>query len=316
MQTAIIWIAPVLGRVRAGGMDSSSAIALWTSRKERGKPEIAGVHAEVDCIDSRQVNIDYSVCQALRWCSEGLVKCRIIYDIACQYHKKFKQRVQLGRYLGIPEDLLLEWAIGKFHIGGHILDCFPEFSLNFILGAAQIDGEILETLWAALNKISGSTRAMSKAHRSEVLNAHMNDSNWKKLVGIVAALCTKYEKAVEGLEETEDALEELEEHCPLTLLAKWREAERAALTARGKAMQIYQVREDEGASNAINVRPEILLLNPGDNLDSNDARGGRAYAQRGEGERRPIIGECGMVVGGDCNPGRTVSGLRGRETCV
>ena len=132
-------------------MVSSSAIAWSTSRRARGKPAISGGRSEIDSFACRQVNIDYSVCQALRWCSEGLIKCRIIYDIACQYHKKFKQRVRLGRYLKIPEDMLLEWAIGKFHIGGHIKDCFPEFSLNFILGAVRIDGEILETLWAELN---------------------------------------------------------------------------------------------------------------------------------------------------------------------
>jgi Kyakuja-Dileera-Zisupton transposase len=48
----------------------------------------------------------------------------------------------------------------------------------------MIDGEILETLWSILNSISPSMRTASLAHRSEVLDDHMNDSNWKKTVSI------------------------------------------------------------------------------------------------------------------------------------
>jgi hypothetical protein len=69
----------------------------------------------------------------------------------------------------------------------HEQDCFAKFSLNFIHGAGQQDGEILETLWAPLNKIVGSIRAMSKASRQEMLDDHMQDSNWKKStrIGVV-----------------------------------------------------------------------------------------------------------------------------------
>jgi len=48
----------------------------------------------------------------------------------------------------------------------------------------MIDGEIAETLWAVLNSISPSLRTATLAHRSEVLDDHMNDSNWKKIIGI------------------------------------------------------------------------------------------------------------------------------------
>ena len=58
------------------------------------------------------------------------------------------------------------------------------FSPNFIPGAEMIDGEIIKTLWVGLNEISGSTRNMSWHHRQEILDLHMNDSNWKKLVNM------------------------------------------------------------------------------------------------------------------------------------
>ena len=62
--------------------------------------------------------------------------------------------------------------------------CFPKYSLNFVDGIGQVDGEILETLWWPIDKVAGITRAMSKAHRQEVLDDNMYDSNWKKWVGI------------------------------------------------------------------------------------------------------------------------------------
>ena len=51
-------------------------------------------------------------------------------------------------------------------------------------GAGHIDGEIMETLWSGMNKVSGAARSMSKAHRQETLDDYMRDSNWKKTVGI------------------------------------------------------------------------------------------------------------------------------------
>jgi hypothetical protein len=80
--------------------------------------------------------------------------------------------------------LELRTGIGLFHIHGHQDSCLPRYSPSFIPGAKQVDGEIIETLWAPLNNISRSIRGMSLAHRQEVLDAHMNHSNWKKLVRI------------------------------------------------------------------------------------------------------------------------------------
>jgi len=74
--------------------------------------------------------------------------------------------------------------VGKFHLAAHLPRCFARFSLNFVQCTGQLDGEILETLWSEFNKVSASARSMSKAHRVEVYDDHMRDSNWKKLVGM------------------------------------------------------------------------------------------------------------------------------------
>jgi hypothetical protein len=108
----------------------------------------------------------------------------VIYDVCCQWIRNFRVRVESSAYLYMPAATKVIGAVGKFHLGAHIPSCFPLFSLNFIPGAGQQDGEILETLWSSLNKISSSIRAMSKAHRQEVLDDYMRDSNWKKLVKI------------------------------------------------------------------------------------------------------------------------------------
>jgi Kyakuja-Dileera-Zisupton transposase len=126
------------------------------------------------------MNMDYSACQALEQVTL-FKKAVFIYDICCQWSTHFLDRVAASDYLSLREDLEVIPAIGKFHLGAHSKDCFALFSLNFVQGAGQLDGEILETLWSSLDKVAGYTRGMSQAHRQEVLDDFMNDSNWKKL---------------------------------------------------------------------------------------------------------------------------------------
>lgn len=128
--------------------------------------------------------MDYSICHALAYGSEPPSSALIIYDVACQWSLHFHKRIDDSRFLSLDHITDLIPAVGKFHLAAHVPGCFAKFSLNFVHGAGQIDGEILETLWSDFNKISPSARAMSKAHRAEVYDDHMRDSNWKKLVAL------------------------------------------------------------------------------------------------------------------------------------
>jgi hypothetical protein len=130
------------------------------------------------------MNIDYAICQALSYNTTGLPEALIEYDVACQWSIHFAERLQESATIHIPDGLSWISGVGKFHLGTHEQTCFAKFSLNFIQGAGQQDGEILETLWAPLNKISSSIRAMSKPARQETMDDHMRDSNWKKLIRI------------------------------------------------------------------------------------------------------------------------------------
>jgi hypothetical protein len=127
------------------------------------------------------MNMDYSLCQAL-FRLGGMKLVLALYDIMCQYWKNLMKRVKQSPYLHLDKDLVMHKGIGLFHVHGHRDECMSMFAPNYIPGAGRVDGEILETLWAPLNKVASSTRAMTKAHRQEILDDHMNDSNWKKLV--------------------------------------------------------------------------------------------------------------------------------------
>lgn len=129
--------------------------------------------------------MDYSVCNALNFNSTGLPESLISYDIMCQYLVHFEDRVNdTPEYLSLDPNMKILGAIGKFHLADHVDSCFSKWSLNFMKGAGHVDGEIMETLWSGMNKVSGAARSMSKAHRQETLDDYMRDSNWKKTVGI------------------------------------------------------------------------------------------------------------------------------------
>jgi len=136
----------------------------------------------------------------------------------------------------------------------------------FMQGAGHIDGEILETLWAPFNKIPPTARSMSLAHRQEVYDDHMRDSNWKKLVGIgsvspclrfedklihqghitVKSLCKKYKAASEGVNLTRGPFEELTASLDQVKVKQWQEAANNAASQRDDALDIYTLSMEKG----------------------------------------------------------------------
>ncbi|KAG2047196.1 hypothetical protein BDR06DRAFT_897879 [Suillus hirtellus] len=130
------------------------------------------------------MNIDYSICNAIKHTAGNVDNSLIIYDVGCQWNLNFGQCVANCPGLALPDNTKIVAAVGKFHLSAHKLACFAGYSLNFIQGAGQVDGEILETLWAPFNKISPTAHSMSQAHCQEILDDHMHNSNWRKLVRI------------------------------------------------------------------------------------------------------------------------------------
>ena len=127
--------------------------------------------------------MDYSICQALKHFPQHLIAL-IIYDICCQRIIHFRERVSKSEFLELCDSIEITGAVGKFHLAAHIPECFHKFTLNFIEGAGEVDGEVLETLWSKMDQVSGLVQAMSVAHHQEVVDDNMNDSNWWKIIRI------------------------------------------------------------------------------------------------------------------------------------
>ncbi|KAH9015393.1 hypothetical protein EDB84DRAFT_1277318 [Lactarius hengduanensis] len=235
---------------------------------ERHAPFIEASHSLTHCpISFRQINMDYSLCKALSYNMEDIPVALVMYDIMCQYRVHFEERIKNSPELSLPssESLELRMGIGLFHIHGHQDSCLPRFSPSYIPGAKQVDGEIIETLWAPLNNISRSIRGMSLVHRQEVLDAHMNHSNWKKLVRIVPSLLKRWKRLGPGLDASSKAFESLSEHFK-DKTRQWLKEDIAAQTNRGtnpSSMDIYDTVKQKAPSRAV-IQQQLMVEEDGD----------------------------------------------------
>ena len=249
-----------------------SHILWWIYKKENSwcwyPLDLHDISADI--FSSRHMNVDYAVCEALKYQTDNLPGSIVYYDVACGWIVHFLERVMEGQYLELPEGMKdMIGAVGKFHLNAHVQECFAKYSPNFILGAGQVDGEIIETLWSVFNKVSGTARTMSHSHRREVYDDFMRDSNWKKLVGmgefdhflmsdgnislrfvyIVKSLLGKYKKAMAGLHKTQEAFEGLTKSISADLIEQWTAAENKAMLEHGNALEIFNVKEENSESN-------------------------------------------------------------------
>ena len=205
--------------------------------------------------------MNYSICQVLSYNMQDIPIALVMYDIMCEYRVNFKDRIKNSPSLLLPSSLELWIRTGLFHIHGHQDSCLPCYSPSYIPGAKQVDGKIIETLWAPLNNISRSIQGMSLSHRQEVLDAHMNHSNWKKLVHIgklfyyvkgiclyesafgmtVPSLLKRWKHLGKGLETSSKAYRALSEHFKYKT-TEWVEMDKQAQEDRQKtpsSMDIY-----------------------------------------------------------------------------
>ncbi|KAG9312494.1 hypothetical protein JVU11DRAFT_6881 [Chiua virens] len=172
------------------------------------------------------------------------------------------ERVESYSSLFLPSEMDIIPAVGKFHLSAHKQSCFPRFSLMFILGAGHVDGEILEILWASFNKISPSARAMSLAHRQEVYDDYMQDSNWKKLVGLAKSLHKKYKTALAGVKSTKEPFEELTRSLDAAKIQEWSQQAVKADFEREETLDIYSLKIEKAPTLA-EIRLSLVQSAPG-----------------------------------------------------
>ncbi|KAI9431069.1 hypothetical protein H4582DRAFT_2060255 [Lactarius indigo] len=204
-----------------------------------------------------QKNMDYSIFKALNFNMEGIEAALICYDVMCQWSVHMAERVVGSNYLELPDNLELRLGIGLFHIHGHQDTCLARYSPSFIKGGRQIDGETIETLWAPLNEITRSTRGMSTSHRREVIDDHMNDSNWKKLIDLGKFFPMDATPALSAAMLSTAAFESISASASPERIKAWGAEEEHAQRERGrdvKVMDIYDIKMKRFPSRA-----EILL---------------------------------------------------------
>jgi len=133
----------------------------------------------------KQMHMDYALSEATKTTNMTTIrKLALVYDVMCEYGVHLDERFLHNIGLSLPEGLEIIKAIGLFHVHGHIDLCLHRYATTYIPNLGVIDGEILETLWSVINQTARSTRGATMAHRTEVLDDHMGDSNWKKTINM------------------------------------------------------------------------------------------------------------------------------------
>ncbi|KAG2066581.1 hypothetical protein BDR04DRAFT_1029777, partial [Suillus decipiens] len=94
----------------------------------------------------RQMNMDYTVCEALKHNGSGIWCALTFYDINCQYHKYLRDQVSDSPFLELDQGLKSMPGIGLWHAHVHQDSCYVRYASNFITSAARIDSKIMETL--------------------------------------------------------------------------------------------------------------------------------------------------------------------------
>lgn len=196
------------------------------------------------------------------------------YNIFCQWRIHLMEQIAVsGRTLTLPQDVDIDGGIGLFHMHGHADQCFHWYASYFVPGAAIVDREVLETLWSVLNQVSRFTRTATLLHREEVLDNHMNDNNWRKIVNISmfvstlsieVLLCSakhltaKYRKALEQAEDTCKYFEQLSHSAPPGKIAEWRSkieiVEQARMPFNAKSMDYLKSPQSKHMCNGYHFR--------------------------------------------------------------
>ena len=153
--------------------------------------------------------MDYVVLSALATTPRDLAEYTVSYDVACQWSKHFLSRiVEYPRQLQVDlQSKTLTYAVPDMHVMGHGEDCQDDFSFQWLPGAGQTCGEGIEQGWATYNALATSTREMSSGARSDTLDDHLGEWNWRKTTRLPQQLRQGLQRA---LREVVTARRELE----------------------------------------------------------------------------------------------------------
>ncbi|KAJ7605332.1 hypothetical protein FB45DRAFT_1042460 [Roridomyces roridus] len=146
----------------------------------------------------RFANTDWVFASILRHLDPRIRKI-VSYDIVCQWAvyviERLKELPPLMRLSMLLH--LFRFVIPKMHIRGHTVDCQVWYSLNYVPGSGQTDGEGIERPWANIGGIATSTRVSGPGARHDALDCHWSFWNWLKTVGLPKLLRRRLDVAKE-----------------------------------------------------------------------------------------------------------------------
>lgn len=115
----------------------------------------------------------------------GMKALTITYDIACQYKKRWKERIAaLPRQLQALPVPVVTWGLPVWHGKGHGIKCEEENSLKYQVGVGKTDGEGPERLWSVLNPLSYMTKEEHHGARHDDIEDFLNMHNHRKNISM------------------------------------------------------------------------------------------------------------------------------------
>ncbi|CUA77668.1 hypothetical protein RSOLAG22IIIB_12761 [Rhizoctonia solani] len=171
----------------------------------------------------RFIYADYGFASGLRYMTQGgKLAITMTYDIMCHWVRKFKERSKkLPPEIAIPPDLDFVGAIPKWHLVGHIPECYVRYSLDHTQHVGRIDGEGVERVWAHQNEHSGSTSEQGPGMRTDSMSNIAEQWNFEIMCRLQKTLPERYEKARPEYLNQKKVHNELTAELPKDKIAAW-----------------------------------------------------------------------------------------------
>jgi Kyakuja-Dileera-Zisupton transposase len=109
---------------RAGGVGD-------LQKGERRVPASVRIMSSKANVVHSYCNMDYIFHLSTR--DSGVIMLVVLYDIACQWHKNFYQRMMdfPHEFKFDGDEMLIIFLVPKFHLPAHIDECQLQFSFNY-----------------------------------------------------------------------------------------------------------------------------------------------------------------------------------------
>ncbi|KZT51613.1 hypothetical protein CALCODRAFT_512585 [Calocera cornea HHB12733] len=192
----------------------------------------------------RFVNVDYAFAKALEL-RPGLPRYLWSYDLCCSWVVNLRERFSQR----FPELVNLldkfQWVVPKFHVWSHKESCQYFYSLSLTRGSGRVDGEGVERPWAELRQLSSSTKEMTAAHRTEIIEDHINFWNYCKVIDMRYHLARKRKEVSRNLRLIQQDFDEFCEAMGRDRIQHWSQLDDApALDDSGRLQSVYKLPEE------------------------------------------------------------------------